>query len=249
MKMNWLGCASVELSINDTHLLFDPYYHYDNPTQNSLLTEAILRADAIIITHPHLDHFSDIKRILQLTSCPIYVSNRGIEIAKALHLPTTTLIAIQPYETFTIHSMTIKAYPSRHIIFDKALRNETIKRALLPKNLIRGLAIGRLNLQFSITDDAIYAYEIDNILLLGSANLNKEVTYPTHKDYLIYPFQGRSDITAYSKEIIQLLQPKQIILTHYANALPPISQSVDTHVFLQEHPNAMEALFHQEIDL
>lgn len=253
MKTRWLGTATVEIIDNTTHLLIDPYYQKNNKTQNQLLTQAIQKANAILITHPHLDHFSDIKTIVKLTNCPIYVSQKGIETTKKLHVPTKTLHAIHPNETLTLDTLTIKAFSSRHIAFDKPLILTTIQRSLKPKNLINALKLGYQNIQFSITDKDIYAYEITNkttnIFLMGSANLDENTSYPENIDYLFYPFQGRSDINEYSVPLINRLHPSHILLTHYDDAFPPISSRVQTKDFIKAYPNAMEAPFNQYTDL
>ena len=58
MKLKWYGTASILLESGETRLLFDPYLHAFAEGAPLPLAEA-RTADAIFITHPHLDHFDD----------------------------------------------------------------------------------------------------------------------------------------------------------------------------------------------
>ena len=70
-------------------------------------------------------------------------------------------------------------------------------------------------------------YNNINIFVMGSMNWDKNITYPKNIDYLILAFQGRSDLNEKVKDILNILKPKHIILSHFDNSFPPISKDVD----------------------
>lgn len=71
------------------------------------------------------------------------------------------------------------------------------------------------------------------ILLLGSLALSEEEDYPKRADLLILPYQGNSDLEKEALKIIKRLEPKRILLSHFDNAFPPLSRSVDTRELKQ----------------
>lgn len=79
------------------------------------------------------------------------------------------------------------------------------------------------------------AYQIDaegkRILLLGSMALDKNTIYPTDVDLLILPFQGRENMAEAAMEIVDELKPRRILLDHFDDAFPPVSEDVDTRPF------------------
>jgi len=79
------------------------------------------------------------------------------------------------------------------------------------------------------------AYQIDaegkRILLLGSMALDKNTIYPTDVDLLILPFQGRENMAEAAMKIVDELKPRRILLDHFDDAFPPVSEDVDTRPF------------------
>lgn len=65
------------------------------------------------------------------------------------------------------------------------------------------------------------------ILILGSLALDPEETYPEHVDVLVLPYQGNNDLPARAREVLARLQPRSVILSHFDNAFPPMSRTVD----------------------
>ena len=90
----------------------------------------------------------------------------------------------------------------------------------------------------------IVAYEVNaegkKIFLMGSAGNMKNYNYPKDIDVLVWPFQGRSNITRYSMKIVEKIAPKMVILDHFDNAYPPITNHIKTDKFIRimqkKHP-------------
>ena len=64
--------------------------------------------------------------------------------------------------------------------------------------------------------------------MLGSLNLAADVDYPTGMDLLVLPYQGTSDLLTPAIQIIDRLKPRAVLLDHFDDAFPPISNTVDT---------------------
>ena len=80
MRFKWYGTATLLLESGNTRLLIDPYLKEYSPVAPVPLAEA-RTADAIFITHPHLDHFQDVDAFSEGVR-PVYVSATGISHAK-----------------------------------------------------------------------------------------------------------------------------------------------------------------------
>lgn len=84
----------------------------------------------------------------------------------------------------------------------------------------------------------IVAYEINasgkKIFLMGSAGNVKNYNYPKDIDVFILPFQGISNINKYSLKIVEKILPKTVILDHFDNAYPPITQEIKTEKFIKQ---------------
>ena len=67
------------------------------------------------------------------------------------------------------------------------------------------------------------------ILILGSLALDPEETYPENVDVLVLPYQGNNDLPSRAREVLSRIRPKSVILSHFDNAFPPMSRTVDLH--------------------
>lgn len=232
MKITWLSTASILIEHNHTHILFDPYLKSYQVDQLKLFDDLLKNVQAVLITHPHFDHFSDMDDITKKSQIPIYVCKKGIKIAQKNHLPLEQFHEIVPFQQIDFDCFKIKTYQSCHCVFDYRLIVNTLKRALKLKNIKKTFYFAKLNHIYKIDKrNDVYGYEIHvkniHIFLLGSANLKDDVTYPENIDILIYPYQGRSDLVEYSLKIFKKLKPKIIILDHFDDAFPPLSSYID----------------------
>lgn len=238
MNVTWLGTASILISCGDIRLLFDPYLRRHNPALPPFPLEKIADVNAIFITHPHLDHFADLSTIMECCSAPVYVCERGVEIAGEQDFDTTRLRRIHAGDTLRLGNVEIRAWQSCHCMYDRLVVRETLSRALRPTHLKEGLSIEGENHRFRIDmHNDVLAYEIcaDDkcVFLMGSANCREDVDYPTDMDLLVWPFQGRSDIAEYSLPFLERFRPRRVMLDHFDDAFPPVSTRIDCDPFLE----------------
>ncbi len=234
MKITWLGTASILLETEYGKLLFDPYLQKINRSFLEFPFDKIRGADAVLITHPHFDHFSDIPEVLEHVSCDVYTNDRGLALALRNKFDLSRIKCIRKGDELTFGDIRVKALPGRHSKNDKALVIRTLKRTL--KGHIRqGLKVWAIHRRFKIDlDSDVLIYHIKaegkSILLLGTASLDAATEYP-EADVLIYPYAGRSDILPYSLNIIERIRPETVITDHFDDAFPPITAPVETSGF------------------
>lgn len=85
MKITFLGHASLQIQIGETHILVDPFIS-GNPKASHMDINS-LKADYILITHAHQDHILDVEAIAKRTGAILisnfeivsYYQNKGIE--------------------------------------------------------------------------------------------------------------------------------------------------------------------------
>ena len=237
MKITWLGTASILISCGAGKILFDPYLRLRNPQLSPFPLDAIADVQAIFITHPHLDHFADLPTVMEACDAPVHVCRRGLEIAMEQGFELSRMHRIRPGDMVHAGGMTVRAYRSCHCQYDWSVVRETLSRALRPEHLRGGLQIDAENHRFRIDlKRDVLAYEIcgdgRRVFLMGSANCCDDVDYPINMDLLVYPYQGRNDMDAYSMQFLERLRPRRVMLDHMDDAFPPVSKQMDCHPFL-----------------
>ena len=230
MRLKWYGTATILLESGETRLLFDPYQKSFAAGAGVPLDEA-RTANAILITHPHLDHFSDIDLFSQ-GRCPVYVSAKGIALARENGLQTECMHAIGEGDVLTVGPFRIRAYPARHCRFDAA----TVLRVLLaPRTWLhfsKAVALLRGAGRYRIRRDEVLAFEVTDgertLLLFGSAAMDEGAAYPVGADLLVFPYQGRARMDRVLRPFLQKLRPQAILIDHFDDAFPPITCRVNT---------------------
>lgn len=245
MIITWRGTASLSLRTEKAHLEFDPYGHPLNGELPPLDEREIGEADGIFITHPHPDHFADIECFAQNT--PVYVSKNGIDRLQKSGSNLSRSVAIRPGDTFAFGDLSLKVYQSRHCRYNIGIILSIIFSLKTYQKLGNVFRFYGEMRRFPISDD-IYMFEIQaegkRICIMGSAGLDEKTDYPIGADLLIFPYQGRSDMAAYSLPLIERLQPKRVLFDHIDDAFPPFTQTVDTDeiiALLQEKMPAVQA--------
>ena len=71
-KIFWLGHASIKIEGGGKTVFFDPWVQ-DNPVCTTKLNQ-IKKADAICVTHGHIDHIGDSLALVKSTGAPLICS-------------------------------------------------------------------------------------------------------------------------------------------------------------------------------
>lgn len=236
MKIKWYGTASLLIEEGGDRILIDPYLKRLNPKLPAVPVEEAAMCDAVFITHPHFDHFSDIGEFLKAGVPKVYVSLNGIAHARENGIPTEKMTPLSAGEEIAIGEFTVRTFQSRHCKFD--LRT-VLSVALNPVTYFRfrdSVNLIRATKRYKIKED-IYALEISSkgkkVMVLGSAGMDREGTsYPKHADLFVFPYQGRAGMHRYMIPFLEVFAPKKVMIDHFDDAFPPFTHAVDPKKFV-----------------
>lgn len=94
VSLRWFGTASFELTFGDKVLLLDTYY--DRSSRDRALgfgAEDVVRADLILVGHPHADHVGDTARISRQTGARAVIAPLGADFLLGQGLATDQVVA------------------------------------------------------------------------------------------------------------------------------------------------------------
>ncbi len=234
MRIKWYGTASLLLESGDTRLLIDPYLRKYNKKAAPFPVEEAKTADAIFITHPHLDHFGDIDAFTKDGVRKVYVSRNGIERAGKYGFDTDCMLPIEANEEYTVGAFKIRTYRSRHCVFDVGtvlgvvFSPRTWLRAKTAVALLEGCR------KFKLAGDTL-AFEISDgekrVFVLGSAGMEENTEYPQGADLLVFPYQGRQRMHRYMLPFLETFAPKAVFADHFDDAFPPFTHKISMDKF------------------
>lgn len=230
MKITWFGTASLAVETRRGRLLIDPFFPFPgSPTR--VPGNAYDGYADILVTHGHFDHIMSLPGLCQREPRRIYCTRAPHDTLRGLGVDQEQLRLIAPGDAFEIDDTRVTAYQSRHVKYDGVILRRTLlsPRILrharnLPKaiNGFRRYPENGETLGFLIEGDG------SKLFAMGSLNLDPAVEYPTGMDLLVLPYQGTSDLLTPAEAIIERLKPRAVLLDHWDDAFPPVSNTVDT---------------------
>ncbi|ODR37157.1 MBL fold metallo-hydrolase [Eisenbergiella tayi] len=233
MKITWFGTASILLESEGEKLLFDPFVQLAGGSNPNSLEDFPANTD-ICITHGHVDHLFFLPDLLAEQDITVYGTKAVMDTLEGWVEETGSLVQAEPGCSWHRGNMKITILKGQHTRFTARM----VLRKLINPRLFRyfrnTLFLAWAHPQFPEKGETV-AYQIDaegkRILLLGSMALDKNTIYPTNVDLLILPFQGRENMAEAAMEIVDELKPRRILLDHFDDAFPPVSEDVDTRPF------------------
>lgn len=242
MKITWYGTASILLESEGERLLFDPFVELAGGScQNSL--EDFVQETDICITHGHVDHLFFLPEILEQADATVYGTRTVMNTLEGWVEDTGCLVEVEPGNSWLQGKMRITVLKGRHTVFEPAAICRKLFSPRLFRYLRNALFLAWAHPRFPEKGETV-AYQIEAegklVLLLGSMELDADTVYPEHADLLILPYQGKENMAEAAMEIVERLKPERILLDHFDDAFPPISEEVDTRPFkramMERHP-------------
>lgn len=239
MDITWYGTASILLQASGTSLLFDPFLKYlpegyEPDELRKQREKAFETVTNILITHGHLDHLSSIPTLYRNKPCTVFVTDTPATTLAKQGFPETKIHRIAPGDILQFPGVSVCVYQGKHIRFDARLIMQKIFRLSSWKQFPRLIHLLELNQQYKENNEIVF-YEIraegKRVQIIGSADLAADIEYPTEANVLILPHQGRSDIDSHNEAIIKKLKPKRVLLNHYDDAFPPVSELIPVDDF------------------
>lgn len=234
MKVTWYGTASIGLTDGETKLLIDPYVRRNKKLDNTPLG-AYTGADAILVTHGHLDHIQDIPKLTKAdTKVPVYCTATPCKTLQKYGVAPERIREISCGEQFSIGNFNIKVHHGHHVTFNAAYVAKVFARCtvMFPKTF----QFEYYNIRMPENDE-IVIYEIENggktVLVMGSYGIDEKETYPENADLFILPYGGSTAIPEMAMPFIEKIHPKKILVDHFDDAFPPLTRRMDVEAFGQ----------------
>jgi L-ascorbate metabolism protein UlaG (beta-lactamase superfamily) len=81
LTVRWYGTSNFELNFADRVVLLDAFYDR-GPRMRGIgfRPDDVIRADAVLIGHPHYDHISDAAQVAAATGAPVAVHPLGADV-------------------------------------------------------------------------------------------------------------------------------------------------------------------------
>jgi L-ascorbate metabolism protein UlaG (beta-lactamase superfamily) len=114
--LDWLGCATFRLTIGDLIIFLDAYIdRVSSATPTGITTDAVKRADWIVVGHSHFDHLYGAERIAKATGATIIGSYETVRIMEAQGVPLEQLMPVAGGEKIQLSKdVTVDVFPSQH---------------------------------------------------------------------------------------------------------------------------------------
>jgi len=178
---NEIGGSCVKLSTNSTTILLDYGTPLNNKHNKVYIKEKI---DAILISHPHQDHFGEIININNKT--PIYCGEVSLELMNATKIFTgneklsNNFQHFKAWEKFTIGDFTIKAFLVDHSATDAyAFLVEANNQRILYSGDFR--ANGRKSILFNNMLNNKELKNLDVLIMEGTMMKRDNLNFPDEK--------------------------------------------------------------------
>lgn len=116
ITLDWLGCATFRLAIDDTIVFLDAYMNRVPSAPAVGLTAAeVERADFVLVGHSHFDHIAGAEVIAKNTGARIIGSTESCRVMRDQAVPESQLLAAQGGERYRLSAnATVRVLPSLH---------------------------------------------------------------------------------------------------------------------------------------
>lgn len=233
MNITWWGTGTVVFKSAEQSIAFDPFIQLpggEHPTD----MEVFKTTGNAFITHSKATHLSSVPELIEKTDVIVHCGPEAAKTLIKMGISMKQIRSIHQGDIIPIEHIQVRALKGRYVGFGPFMVLKTVVNPRIirySKNLFR---LAKLHRKFS-DNDITLAYHIKaeekNILLLGSLALDERTDYPKDIDVLVLPYQGSSSLQKKAMAIVRKIRPKIVILSHFDDAFPPISKSINPKKF------------------
>lgn len=244
MDITWKGTASLVLSGEGQHILFDPFVPLPG-SPAPIRLENFDGYNTIFITHGHFDHIYSLPEIVRRNpSVTIYCTATPYAVLQKKGIDPARLVLIRNGQTLEIGNFRVEVFHGKHAVLPKASWHRL--RSILTHP-------ARGNLFLLLKENAICKengetvfYQVtskgETVSVMGSLNLRGDVDYPQGSDALILPYNGWEDNYPPAVNCIERLMPKRVYLDHYDDTFPPLTGPLDLAPIKAKYPHLVQEL-------
>ena len=232
VRITYLGTNGYQFEVGTHVLLVDPYFSRigisamifptsiepDKPRIESAMKHLASKADAIIVTHGHVDHLFDVPDIMQMTGARLVASRTAIDLAKAAGAPPSRCDAITTGDVRRIGPWKIRALAAQHDrVFPIGVPfSGNRKRNAAPKRASDWVCGEPLAYVIEVSGKRIYIDSGGRLTVLPPANIGPV-------DLAILGV-ALPDSRARFVDAIQRLRPRYILPSHQDNFFQPLDR-------------------------
>ncbi|MGE5594830.1 MAG: MBL fold metallo-hydrolase [Hyphomicrobiales bacterium] len=116
VTLDWLGCATFRLVIDDLVVFLDAYMdRVPSAPPVGLSARDVDRADYVLVGHSHFDHIAGAEVIAQNTGATVIGSHESARVLRGVGVPEEQLWRSQGGEHWRLSpKVTVRVYPSLH---------------------------------------------------------------------------------------------------------------------------------------
>jgi len=200
-----------------------------------MVPDDVDNVNALLLTHGHFDHASDLPYLVADRNIPVYASAETVRVLSGHpEYQSLNLNPVLPGKRFKTGNFFITPCKAGHVKFDIPLIVRTILRIFkTPASIAKPLA-GVIIDFFKYPEGESFAWEVKcgkgSVLIFGSMGFADDVIYP-RPDLLILPLQGHSRIFDFAIEAAARIKPAALMPDHFDDSFPPVSDTIDADAF------------------
>jgi L-ascorbate metabolism protein UlaG (beta-lactamase superfamily) len=230
LDVKWLGTAGFRFAYQGVVVWIDPYV--TRLTLGDLLRRRVVapsrdaiarwidRADVILVGHTHFDHALDVPAIAARDRCPVYGS-QSLQHLMGLHGLAELAHVVEQHRDYEVGPFKFHFVPSQHSKLQLGMRVPYSGEltcdhvdALTPQAYRCGQVWG------------VYV-EVAGVRFYhqGSADLIDDEIHDRGIDVFLCGIAGRRFTRRYVERIVDRLQPRVIVATHFDNFFEPLGDA------------------------
>ncbi len=231
MELTWLGAAGFKVDTNEgATLLIDPFLSRPPKARPPLTLKLsdLIPVDEILLTNGRFDHSLDTPTLARQTGAIVHAAESICYRLAELGVSSHALESITLRKPKWLGSLIWQALPSLVNQADSSLVLRALTRSpqILPQ-------IRALEEKWPVGEMITYLLQAEGLTLIhfGSAGWIDAEVRELRPDIALIPVESYPNVSAAAVGLTLLLTPRLVILHHWDDYYPPVSQMVKPKEF------------------